>query len=103
MEKYISLVNKNIIISRTNLDGIITDISEAFCKISGFSSEELIGQTHVLMRHEDTPLEVYDNLWKTTHLTSVKKKKKAYRDYLFRQRLRAQVIFKNGTGHVKNL
>lgn len=65
LEKYISLVNENIIISRTNLDGIITDVSEAFCKISGFSSEELIGQTHVLMRHEDTPLEVYDNLWKT--------------------------------------
>ncbi len=65
LEKYISLVNENIIISRTNLDGIITDISEAFCKISGFSSEELIGQSHVLMRHEDTPLDIYKNLWKT--------------------------------------
>ena len=65
LEKYIKLVNENIIISRTNLEGIITDVSEAFCKISGFSAEELIGQSHVLMRHEDTPLEVYENLWKT--------------------------------------
>ncbi len=68
LEKYIHIVNENIIISRTNLDGIITDVSEAFCKISGFSQEELIGQSHVLMRHEDTPIEVYENLWNTiTH------------------------------------
>lgn len=65
LEKYITLVNENIIISRTNLDGIITDVSEAFCKISGFSKEELIGQSHVVIRHEETPLEVYENLWKT--------------------------------------
>lgn len=65
LEKYITLVNENIIISRTNLDGIITDVSEAFCKISGFSKEELIGQSHVIMRHEDTSPEVYENLWKT--------------------------------------
>ncbi len=65
LEKYIDLVNKNIIISRTNTDGIITDVSEAFCKISGFTKEELIGQSHVIMRHEDTPIEVYENLWST--------------------------------------
>lgn len=65
LEKYISLVNENIIISRTDFNGIITDVSEAFCKISGFSKEELVGQSHVIMRHEDTPIEVYENLWKT--------------------------------------
>lgn len=68
LEKYISLVNENIIISRTDLNGIITDVSEAFCKISGFSKDELIGQSHVLVRHEDTPISVYENLWDTiTH------------------------------------
>lgn len=65
LQKYINLVNENIIISRTNLDGIITDVSEAFCKISGFSKDKLIGQSHVIMRHKDTPIEVYENLWKT--------------------------------------
>ena len=68
LEKYISLVNENIIISRTDLNGIITDVSEAFCKISGFTKDELIGQSHVIMRHEDTPISVYENLWDTiTH------------------------------------
>lgn len=65
LQKYINLVNENIIISRTNLDGIITDVSEAFCKISGFSKDELIGQSHVVIRHKDTPIEVYEDLWKT--------------------------------------
>ena len=65
LEKYINLVNKNIIISHTDLDGIITDASEAFCTISGFSKEELIGKTHAVVKHPDTSSQVYENLWET--------------------------------------
>lgn len=65
LKKYVTLVNENIIISRTNLDGIITTVSKAFCKISGFTIDELLGKSHVVMRHEDTPIEVYEDLWKT--------------------------------------
>jgi diguanylate cyclase (GGDEF)-like protein/PAS domain S-box-containing protein len=65
LENYIKLVNENIIISRTNLEGKITDVSSAFCEISGFSSSELIGQSHSLMRHLDTPIGVYEDLWTT--------------------------------------
>jgi diguanylate cyclase (GGDEF)-like protein/PAS domain S-box-containing protein len=53
-----------VIISSTNKEGIIEEVSEAFCKISGYSKEELIGKSHNIVRHEDMSKEVYENMWK---------------------------------------
>ena len=65
LEDYINIVNENIIISSTDKKGIITDVSEAFCKISGYTKEELIGQTHHLIRHPDTSNSFYKDMWDT--------------------------------------
>ncbi|WP_368028644.1 diguanylate cyclase [Arcobacter sp. s6] len=65
LQDYINIVNENIIISSTDKQGIITDVSEAFCKISGYKKEELIGQTHRLIRHPETPDSFYKNMWDT--------------------------------------
>ena len=65
LQDYIDIVNENIIISSTNKQGIITDVSEAFCKISAYSKEELIGQTHSIIRHPDTPDSFYKDMWDT--------------------------------------
>ena len=63
LQDYLKIINKNIIISSTNKDGFITDVSEAFCNISGYSKEELIGKTHKVIRHPNTPDEFYKKLW----------------------------------------
>ena len=63
LQEHIKIINENIIISSTNKNGLITDVSEAFCKVSGFSKDELIGNTHKLLRHPDTPNEFYTNIW----------------------------------------
>ena len=63
-----SLLNdfdNNVIASKTDLDGKITYVSEAFCKVSQYSSQELIGKTHHVVRHPDTPIEIFQDLWKT--------------------------------------
>lgn len=65
LQDYINIVNENIIISSTDKQGIITDASEAFCKISGYSKEELIGQTHNLIRHPDMSDSFYKEMWDT--------------------------------------
>ncbi|MBD3828854.1 MAG: cache domain-containing protein [Arcobacter sp.] len=65
LQDYIQIVNENVIISSTNKDGVITDVSEAFCEISGYSRKELIGKTHNLVRHPDVPNEFYENMWNT--------------------------------------
>ena len=65
LEDYINIVDENVIISTTNKNGIITDVSKAFCKISGYTKEELIGKNHSIVKHPDTPTEFYKNMWDT--------------------------------------
>ena len=63
LNDYISLINENIIISSTDKNGYIIDVSEAFCKISEYSRDELIGKTHKLVRHPSTPIKFYEDMW----------------------------------------
>jgi len=54
-----------VIISETNLKGIITEVDQAFIDISGFTREELIGKNHNLIRHPDMPASAFQWLWDT--------------------------------------
>lgn len=57
--------DKNVIASNADLDGIITYASEAFSKISGYSIEELVGSPQNIVRHPDSPKELFKDLWET--------------------------------------
>ena len=59
------LVDENIIMSTTDLKGNITAVSTAFCEISGYKKEELIGKPHNIVRHSDTPSEQFRTMWET--------------------------------------
>lgn len=61
----IKIINENVIISTTDEIGIITDASVAFCKMSGFNKEELIGRTHNIIKDKDTPASFYEKMWNT--------------------------------------
>ncbi len=65
IKEYLSLVDQNVITSSTDLKGKITSVSEAFCNISGYSKEELLGQNHSMVRHQDMSKELYEELWST--------------------------------------
>ena len=54
-----------IIVSRTDADGVITHVNQALVEISGYSQQELIGQSHNLLRHPDMPHSVFSELWQT--------------------------------------
>ncbi|MEA3498645.1 MAG: PAS domain-containing protein [Campylobacterota bacterium] len=54
-----------LIVSRTDLNGIITYANDTFIEISGFSKEELIGKNHNIVRHPDMPKAAFANLWET--------------------------------------
>ena len=54
---------EELIISRTDLDGKITYANEAFCEISGYEEEELIGKPHNIVRHPDMPSSTFVDLW----------------------------------------
>ena len=65
LQTLISSFGENVIASNTNLDGIITYASKAFEKISGYTNEELVGKSHNVVRHPDTPDSVFNDLWST--------------------------------------
>ncbi len=52
-----------LIISRTDLNGVITFANDVFCDISGYDEEEIIGQNHNLVRHPDMPQSIFKDLW----------------------------------------
>jgi len=58
-------VTNRPIISKTDLKGIITYVNTPFCKLAGYSKNELIGQPHNIVRHPDMPKEVFKQLWDT--------------------------------------
>lgn len=62
-QSYLGIINRYVITSRTDLNGTITDVSKAFCEISGYSKEELVGNSHGLIRHPQTDDKVYEELW----------------------------------------
>ncbi|MDL0433480.1 PAS domain-containing methyl-accepting chemotaxis protein [Marinobacter sp. TBZ242] len=53
------------LISTTNLKGVIQSANESFCRVAGFSEEELIGKPHNIVRHPEMPEAVYENFWST--------------------------------------
>jgi aerotaxis receptor len=54
-----------LIISRTDLKGIITYANDVFAKISGYEPDELIGKPHNIIRHPDMPKSTFKELWDT--------------------------------------
>lgn len=59
------LFEGHIIISETDLNGIITFANRKFCKISGYSPKELVGQPHNIIRHPDMPRAAFAQMWDT--------------------------------------
>ncbi|MCX6061756.1 MAG: PAS domain S-box protein [Campylobacterales bacterium] len=53
------------IVSETDLDGVISFANRRFCEISGYTSSELVGQPHNIIRHPDMPKAAFAQVWRT--------------------------------------
>ncbi len=65
LERYIEIVDKNVITSQTDIHGYIIYASEAFCNISEFSKPDLLGKNHNVVRHPDMPAQLFKEMWQT--------------------------------------
>jgi aerotaxis receptor len=54
-----------LIVSRTDPQGVITQVNNSFVAMSGYSEAELLGQPHYILRHPDMPAAAFKGLWDT--------------------------------------
>lgn len=63
--KLIDIPSSFILSTSTDLKGIIVSASPDFCTISGRTPEEMIGQPHSIVRHPDSPAQIFNDMWST--------------------------------------
>ena len=61
--RYLKLIDKSVLISKTDLDGNITEVSEQLCNLSQYSKESLIGKTHRVFKHKDMGDDIFVDMW----------------------------------------
>jgi PAS domain S-box-containing protein len=61
----LSTLNQHAIVSVANRAGIITEVNDAFCRISGYSRAELLGQNHRLINSGMHPPAFWVAMWQS--------------------------------------
>jgi methyl-accepting chemotaxis protein len=59
-----ALNDRDNILSKTDLKGVITLANEDFVRVSGYAEAELVGSPHNIVRHPDMPPELFEDLWR---------------------------------------
>jgi PAS domain S-box-containing protein len=65
LEQYKSSVDRSFVVSKTDKMGIITYVNDEFCRVSGYTREELLGKPHNIIRDPSVDSSVFKELWHT--------------------------------------
>ena len=74
LQEYQKATNHSAIVSKADLKGNITYVNDAFCEISEYTREELVGQNHNIIRHPDNASSIFAEMWDT-----IQNKKEVYK------------------------
>ena len=61
--KEIKLHSKDMLVSRTDTEGVITYGNSKFVEVTGYKESELIGSPHSILRHPDMPQAAFYLMW----------------------------------------
>lgn len=70
-KEYRRAVDASALVSVADPHGIIIHVNERFCQVSGYSREELIGKSHNIVRHPETPSSTFVEMWSTIRSKNV--------------------------------
>ena len=65
LDGYKTAIDTSSIVSKTDTKGIITYVNKMFCDVSGYTEKELLGRSHNIVRHEDSSVDIFENMWET--------------------------------------
>jgi PAS domain S-box-containing protein/diguanylate cyclase (GGDEF)-like protein len=91
LEEYKKALDESSIVSKTDLNGIITYVNDKFCEVSGYAKEELIGHSHNIIKNPDTKNEVFERLWNTIN------EKKVFKNIMKNRNKKGQTYYVNST------
>ncbi|WP_345978692.1 EAL domain-containing protein [Sulfurimonas sp. HSL3-2] len=63
LNQYKQILDNSAIVSKTDTKGVITYVNDAFCKVSGYSREELLGKKHNIVKHPEMDDSVFIQMW----------------------------------------
>lgn len=64
LNQYKELLDNSSIVSKADLKGKITYVNDEFCRVSGYTREELIGQNHNIVKHPQTDSAIFRDMWR---------------------------------------
>ena len=91
LNQYKKAIEKSNILSKTDTNGIITFVNDEFCKISGYTEEELIGKNHNIVRDPSIPTSKFKLLWDTIQ------SKQTYKDTVKNRAKDGSIFYVNTT------
>jgi len=65
IDEEIKLNHKKILVSKTDKSGRILYVNDYFCKVTGYTPNEVLGAPHNILRHPDMPRAIFYLMWKT--------------------------------------
>lgn len=65
------LQGNDFLVSQTDQSGKIIFANEDFCRVAGYTLEELVGKPHNVVRHPDMPKAAFADLWATVKQNKV--------------------------------
>lgn len=65
LSTYMQGINQHAMVSVSDADGVIIDVNEKFCQSSGYSKDELIGNSHNLLNSNTHSKQFFKNIWTT--------------------------------------
>ncbi len=61
----LAAIDKYVVMVDTNKNGVITNVTERFCTLSGYSKKELKGQNINIINHPNMPKKFFKDMWES--------------------------------------
>ena len=63
LSQFKSILDDQTLVSETDLSGKLIYVNAMFSKISGYTKDELVGQSHNIIKHPDVSPQIFQKLW----------------------------------------